>query len=1203
MSDEAPFKHLIIRASAGSVKTYRLSERYLKLLLAGAPVDSILATTFTRKAAGEIQSRILARLGKGGATHEGARALSKELVGDPDAISWETLRDLTVSVARSINRLRVCTLDSFFIQLAQGYAFEIGLQPGWSIIEESENNALLRSALVAAFRQTDGKRAHALAKLLFKGETKRSIEAQIYDLALDAVGVYNDSKKVCWFRLSDDIVPEASAQECVDALIHAETPQTKSGPSASCVTLRDKLLEYVEKENWKDILASAPIKKILDSLKEEDEDVEISYYRVRLEGSFRNALKNLAILAASNVKKRYMEELASLWYLLDAVSFYFNRYKGNSGAYRFDDLALKLASMGMEGRDEETDYRLDVKTRHLLLDEFQDASYKQWSILRPFAKNIVSVDPESLDSDDPEYVKKLATFFCVGDVKQAIYGWRGGIAEIFEAIETELKNVKTDPSSKNWRSCPVVINAVNEVFDPDNFKKNPAFPKPEMAESPEDEMIADATRSAVCKWAGQFEEHQWAEKNEKLDGFWSIETAPIYSDERTLAQNAWLPIAEPDDEGGRVVEFPQSAPDDAIERVEFDPEEGDVSKEDPQKKSPSALQKALNIAYAARRIKELHEKYPRASIGVLARSNRYLANILRCLKKLGVDASEEGGATIVDTAAVGALLAVVRLAAHPEDSVDAFCLANIAPIAEKLGLPFAGGASGSVSATTCRRVSSILREKIETNGLGAFLSGLRDLLAPLCERERERERLDQFVEFAISYEARRPQATLDEFLQEVQEYKAQAPSDSCVRVMTIHASKGLEFDIVVLPELEQHRAISDISKNRFIAGRESPVSEIDCVLKNLAKDERSFLIPAEYQKYFSNAIERQVQEAFCLLYVAITRPKRALYAIIPPFGTPIIKKELGEKEAKSRETGSKKLTFAEILRLGLPSKAPLDQTSSLYENPQRLYAKGSVDWGRDLQAPILDEETVQVIPPVRAPEGAQTVLFKRSARNRLLYRRKTPTDAHKEDARIWTPPGRFVRGKCLHACFELTEWLDRNDAPADDRLMRRILPEARYDRRRAAGEIKEFRKLCATQYVRRLLAYESYFDPQTAPAPFAKATELSAPRLELLRERPFTLETKRGLSDEPETGELLRGVIDRLVLLYDADEVVAADVVDFKTDEKFPDDSRLDEYRKQLKAYETVVKKQYGLPPSAISLRLAFVTLEREVDVKRLADA
>ncbi len=721
-----------------------------------------------------------------------------------------------------------------------------------------------------------------------------------------------------------------------------------------------------------------------------------------------------------------------------------------------------------------------------------------------------------------------------------------------------------------------------------------------MQESPEDQMIADATRSAVCKWAGQFEEHQWAEKNETLDGFWSIETAPIYSDERALAQNAWLPLAEPDDEGGRVLEFPLSPPDDAVESVEFDPDEEDAAQEDSQKKSASALQKALNIAYAARRIKELHEKYPRASIGVLTRSNRYLANILRCLKKLGVNASEEGGATIVDTAAVGTLLAVVRLAAHPEDSVDAFWLANIPPIAEKLGLSFTGSPTGTLSSATCRRVSSILREKIATNGLGAFLSRLRDLLVPLCERAREHERLDQFVEFAISYEARRPQATLDEFVQEVQNYKAQAPSDSSVRVMTIHASKGLEFDIVVLPELEQARGISDISKNRFIAGRENPVAEVDCVLKNLAKDERYFLIPMEYQKYFSDAIERQVQEAFCLLYVAITRPKRALYAIIPPFGKPIVKKEEGKKESKSRETGSRKLTFAEILRLGVPSKAPLDQTSPFYENPQRLYATGKVDWGRDLQKPIVDEPTAQVETSV---DDAPTVLFRRSARNRLLYRRKTPTDAHKEDARIWTSPGRFVRGKCLHACFELTEWLDRNVAPGDDLLMRRILPEARYDKRRAAGEIKEFRKLCATEYARRLLAYTSYFDPLLAPAPFAKAAELVAPRLELRREHPFTLETKPGLSDEPETGELLRGVIDRLVLLYDADKVVAADVVDFKTDEEFPDDSRLQEYRQQLKAYETVVKKQYGLPSSAISLRLAFVTLEREVDVKRLADA
>ena len=53
--------HMIIRASAGTGKTYALSNRYLKLLRQGARPDTILATTFTRKAAGEILGRVLTR--------------------------------------------------------------------------------------------------------------------------------------------------------------------------------------------------------------------------------------------------------------------------------------------------------------------------------------------------------------------------------------------------------------------------------------------------------------------------------------------------------------------------------------------------------------------------------------------------------------------------------------------------------------------------------------------------------------------------------------------------------------------------------------------------------------------------------------------------------------------------------------------------------------------------------------------------------------------------------------------------------------------------------------------------------------------------------------------------------------------------------------------------------------------------------------
>src|SRR5690606_20102782 len=71
--------HKVIRASAGSGKTYALSSRYLKLLRQGAHPDEILATTFTRKAAGEILGRVLLRLAEAASSDGGAAALEADL--------------------------------------------------------------------------------------------------------------------------------------------------------------------------------------------------------------------------------------------------------------------------------------------------------------------------------------------------------------------------------------------------------------------------------------------------------------------------------------------------------------------------------------------------------------------------------------------------------------------------------------------------------------------------------------------------------------------------------------------------------------------------------------------------------------------------------------------------------------------------------------------------------------------------------------------------------------------------------------------------------------------------------------------------------------------------------------------------------------------------------------------------------------------
>ncbi|MBP5621261.1 MAG: UvrD-helicase domain-containing protein, partial [Thermoguttaceae bacterium] len=94
------FANQVVRASAGSGKTFQLSNRYLKLILCGATVDSILATTFTRKAAGEIQDRILSRLGLAAAYPHEAERLFHALC-DEDS-EFENKTGLTIQNAQVV---------------------------------------------------------------------------------------------------------------------------------------------------------------------------------------------------------------------------------------------------------------------------------------------------------------------------------------------------------------------------------------------------------------------------------------------------------------------------------------------------------------------------------------------------------------------------------------------------------------------------------------------------------------------------------------------------------------------------------------------------------------------------------------------------------------------------------------------------------------------------------------------------------------------------------------------------------------------------------------------------------------------------------------------------------------------------------------------------------------------------------------------
>ena len=126
-------EHTFLLASAGSGKTWQLTSRYLQLIAGGALPASILASTFTRAAAGEIRDRILVRLARA-ASNEKDRAELADALDAPE-LTGERVLSLLADVARSLHQMQIRTLDSFFASVATAFALELGLPHGVRIVE------------------------------------------------------------------------------------------------------------------------------------------------------------------------------------------------------------------------------------------------------------------------------------------------------------------------------------------------------------------------------------------------------------------------------------------------------------------------------------------------------------------------------------------------------------------------------------------------------------------------------------------------------------------------------------------------------------------------------------------------------------------------------------------------------------------------------------------------------------------------------------------------------------------------------------------------------------------------------------------------------------------------------------------------------------------------------------------------------------
>lgn len=1066
-----PLPHQVVRASAGAGKTYQLTTRYLDLLVRQQPPQNILATTFTRKAAGEVLARVLGRLADACADDAARQSLAEAL--KKNQLSHGECIAMLRTMADGLNGLAVGTIDRFFNRAAKALSLDLNLPPDLRLIDEG--SPLAQQMRFDAIQAVLGEQAKAddsmatlveLLRRLHHDTAQRSVTEAIDAIVKDLGEVYRHYPDASlWDQLP---VTGLLSKDLLDAAIdgmeamRSALPIKKDGkPYATFEKKYEQLLADARLDRWDDVLSNGLLLKI-------NEDAQV-YSGAPITARWHDAIRPLALHARSVRLQALARQTKATHQLLALFDRHYREARYAQRTLLFSDLTDVLAK-GLPGMGElpeagvmELCYRLDAKVTHLLLDEFQDTSLRQWAVLEPFAQQI---------TDNFEDSRSL---FCVGDTKQAIYGWRGGCAELFDAVE-QLPGVEQTTLSKSWRSSPVVLDTVNQVFT--SLASNPAL---------------QTCQRAAQAWQDGYDLHE--------------------------AVKADLP--------GHVV-LQTTAGSVGTETV--DPVEDDAAG------PPDA-----HAHFVSGYIRELTRAHPGRSIGVLMRSRAHARTLMHALRSLGVYAAEEGGNPISHTPAVAAVLAAIQFADHPGDRVARFHVMN-SPLAEVLD--FDGQADPS-------QVARGIRRSLMDQGYAAVIAKWVRQLAPSCDRVSLR-RLMQLVELAEVYEGDGAGLRPGFFVQAVQWAKVEDASPALVRVMTIHASKGLEFDAVVLPDLDATLSGQD-AKDLVVLDRDSPIDPVRGVYRRVSS-KLTGLTPALEQAHEQRAYEKRTED-LCLLYVAMTRARQGLHLLIRPLKQ--------GKNGKPTTSGLTNLSYAAMLRQALRAEGE----SEGFEGGQCLYESGASGWSHD-----------GVVPPAPAtpqPQPSQPIrLAKPTARSARSWVKASPSQMH-DQARVQAstllslePSGGQQYGTAVHAMFEQVGFIE-DGPPKRDALVR-------------VGEAFHGPSLVPEQLAEQLLV--------ALERPNAQALLQRNGASALWRERRFMAHLDN---------RLVTGSFDRVHLWHEAGRPARALLIDYKTDRV--DDATIDvavaSYADQLRLYRQALSTMLDLDASAIGTKLFFVGDDRVVEV------
>lgn len=476
-----PTLNATVNASAGTGKTWLLVTRLIRLLLAGARADGILAVTFTRKAATEMQTRLNARLLELAQCEPAElKNLLREIDAPTDAATLKRATTLYEDLLRSPLTVKTTTFHAFCQDILRRFPLEAGIPPGFELLESSaELKRAAWDALCAeASRQPQSPSAQAIETLFESCNGLANTQT--------VLNSFLEHRSDWWAFTESQADPVGFATETLTTQLNVSTNDTPEADffNTSNLALLAEFVALLQKHAGKKNAAA------LDALaiaRDENEKTELRFAQcikafftttgtpqARKESKAQAKSMGEAgqqrflelhsqlchyIQAALNVRKAINAlRRTSAWYHAgDALLAQYQQLKAEQRLLDFADLEWQAYQLLNHSDNVHwIQYKLDQRIDHLLIDEFQDTNPTQWRLILPLLEELAA------NTD-----KQQRSVFLVGDNKQSIYRFRRADPELFITAQDWLNkqlDAVTQPLDTSWRSAEAIMTLVNRVF-------------------------------------------------------------------------------------------------------------------------------------------------------------------------------------------------------------------------------------------------------------------------------------------------------------------------------------------------------------------------------------------------------------------------------------------------------------------------------------------------------------------------------------------------------------------------------------------------------------------------------------------------------------------------------------------------------------------------------------------------------------------